>query len=138
MIDFTFDINLWVVLGATVAWFLLGWLWYSPVLFAKPWMALTGKTNADIKKGNPAQAMITSFILAFVEAYILAHFIALSQAMNFAEGLQIGFWLALGFIAIPFAIDYVYSGKPWKLYGISAGYQFVGLLLMAGILAQWG
>ncbi len=137
MNDFMFEINNWAVLGAAVAWFILGAVWYSPALFAKPWLALIGKNPDEVMKGNPTKPMIISFVLSLIEAYILAHFVALSGAMNFAEGVQIGLWLGLGFIAIPFAIDFIYPGKSWKLYAITAGYQFLGVVLMASILAQW-
>jgi hypothetical protein len=36
------DVNYWTVLVAAVAVFVLGWLWYSPLLFLKPWMRLRG------------------------------------------------------------------------------------------------
>ena len=35
-------VNSLAVLVAAVAVFVLGWLWYSPLLFYKPWMRLRG------------------------------------------------------------------------------------------------
>ena len=35
-------VNYWAVLVAAVAVVGLGWLWYSPLLFFKPWMRLRG------------------------------------------------------------------------------------------------
>jgi hypothetical protein len=137
MIDFAFDINFWTVLGATIVWFVIGAIWYSPALFSKQWIALTGHQMGGDKKGSIAQVMIISFIFSLIEAYILAHFVALGQAMTFIEGAQIGLWLGLGFVAMPFAIDFIYAGKPWKLYFINVGYQLLGVVIMAGILAQW-
>ena len=35
-------VNYLAVLVAAVVVFILGWLWYSPLLFYKPWMRLRG------------------------------------------------------------------------------------------------
>jgi hypothetical protein len=35
-------VNYLAVLLAAVAVFVLGWLWYSPLLFLRPWMRLRG------------------------------------------------------------------------------------------------
>src|SRR4051812_47000535 len=43
-----------VVVGA-VASFLLGGLWYSPVLFGKAWQRETGLTDEQLKSGNMAR-----------------------------------------------------------------------------------
>jgi len=39
------DVNIWAVLLAAVSSFLLGGLWYSPMLFLKPWNAAMGRTE---------------------------------------------------------------------------------------------
>jgi hypothetical protein len=53
--------NHWAVLvSALILWF-LGACWYSPVLFAKPWMAALGIVPGHAKKGL-ATGMISSFI----------------------------------------------------------------------------
>ena len=138
MIDFAFDINYWTVLSATIVWFVIGAVWYSPAMFSKQWITLTGKPmGGNMKKEDLWKIMVASFIFSLIEAYILAHFVALGQAMTFMEGAKIGAWLGLGFVAMPFAIDFIYAGKSWKLYFINVGYQLVGTIIMAGILAQW-
>jgi len=43
-------INYLAVLVATVVNFVLGGLWYSPLLFGKKWMALMNVTEEEIKK----------------------------------------------------------------------------------------
>ena len=49
-----FGVNPVGVLMAAVATFAIGMVWYSPLLFAKPWVALNGYTPeklAEMKKG---------------------------------------------------------------------------------------
>jgi Protein of unknown function (DUF1761) len=43
-------VNLWAVLGSAVATMVIGFLWYSPFLFAKPWMLAMGYDPADKAK----------------------------------------------------------------------------------------
>lgn len=47
---YVMGINLWSVLTAAVATMVLGFLWYSPLLFAKPWMILMGYDPEDKEK----------------------------------------------------------------------------------------
>ncbi len=47
----SFPINFLALIAATVAKGMLGWLWYSPLLFLKAWMRLTGITDAQMKAG---------------------------------------------------------------------------------------
>jgi len=35
-------INLWSMLVAAIATMVVGFLWYSPLLFARPWMVAMG------------------------------------------------------------------------------------------------
>ena len=43
-------INPWAVLVAAVATMVIGFLWYSPILFARPWMRLMGCDPDDKAK----------------------------------------------------------------------------------------
>src|SRR5713226_4739613 len=44
------NINLWSVLAAAIATMVAGFLWYSPVLFARPWMVAMGYDPEDKAK----------------------------------------------------------------------------------------
>jgi len=43
-------VNLWAVLGSAVATMVIGFLWYSPALFGKPWMLAMGYDPEDKAK----------------------------------------------------------------------------------------
>ena len=65
------EVNWLAVLAATVGSFVLGGLWYSPLLFAKPWQAAAGLTDEQLKAGNPALIFGGSFpIGAFLVGWI--------------------------------------------------------------------
>ena len=63
-------INWVAVLVAMVGAMVTGFIWYSPVLFVKPWMRELGKTPAQM--GNPAKAMLTAVVMHLVTAICMA------------------------------------------------------------------
>src|SRR5437899_10649202 len=44
-------INMFAVLGAAIAKIIIGALWYSPILFLKDWLELSGITEEQMKQG---------------------------------------------------------------------------------------
>ena len=57
------EINWIAVVVAAVACFLLGGLWYSPVLFGKAWQRETGLTDEQLKNGNMVKIFGLSLVL---------------------------------------------------------------------------
>ena len=129
--------NDWAVLvSALILWF-LGAVWYSPALFAKPWMAALGIVpNPDKRKGL-LLGMVSSFIGDLFVAFVLLHFILWSGASSFGAGAFVGFLSWLGFYAATQFPQGVYEGRSPRLFAINAGYWFVGLVIVGGVLAVW-
>lgn len=129
-------INLWAVLGAAVANFVLGGLWYSPLLFVKPWLAMSGVSkdvfDAGIAKGIAVEA-ITSLVMAFV----MAMAIPATGVVGLATGLLIGLLLWLGFVVPVLLGSITHEHKPFGYFAINAGYRLVAMLSMGAILALW-
>ena len=132
------EVNYLAVLVAGIVNMAVGFVWYSPALFAKPWMKLIGKTEAELKKGATPQLYLLTFVAALIEAYILAHFVIFAGAGNVMQGLQVGLLAGIGFVATAFASEYLFSRKPSKLYGITVGYHLVTLAINGALLAVWG
>jgi hypothetical protein len=131
-----FVINYLALAAATIARFLFGWLWYSPLGFGKSWMALTNCTPEDMKKNLPRAIpadLITSFILAFV----LVHAVHYAGATSAAQGAAVGFFNWLGFIATVTFTATLYEKRPFKLFLINNGFQLITLLFMGAIVAVW-
>ncbi len=68
------NINWLSVIVATIAAFILGSLWYSPVLFGKVWQKELGLSDEKIKNANMAVIFGTSFVLEFIAAFVLDMF----------------------------------------------------------------
>jgi hypothetical protein len=130
------NFNHWAILVSAVVLWLLGAVWYSPVLFAKPWMAMVN-VPSEGKNQKMLTGMISSFILDLVMAFVLDHVILWSGADSFAMGSLVGFIMWVGFFAAPALPQGIYEGRPFKLFAINSGYMLIGLILMGGLLAVW-
>ena len=128
--------HLAIITSAVILW-VLGAAWYSPALFAKPWMALLGITPDPSKKKDLMGGMIASFIGDLILALVLAHLVVWSGASTIGWGAFIGFLAWLGFIAAPNFPQGLYENRPFKLFLINSGYWFVGLLIVGALLAVW-
>ena len=125
----------WVaILGATVAGFALGGLWYGP-LFGKAWMAALGKGPDDL---DPAPTpYIVSFITALITSTALALFIGAFGLIRVIDGAALGLVVGIGFIATAMASDSAFCGWGLRLFLIQAGYRVAYSVLMGGILVYW-
>ena len=61
------SVNLWSVLVAAVATMVVGFLWYSPLLFARPWMVAMGydpddKARMEAMQKSAGKSYAISFI----------------------------------------------------------------------------
>ena len=132
--------NLVVVLVSAVISFIIGMLWYSPVLFGNVWIKLEKRSTKDMKQAKASGMtwrLVCAFIGAFITAYVAAHFVAYVAAVTFMQGMQLGFWLWLGFAApLQFGIV-LWNNKPVKLFFINTLQVLVNLMIVNGILAVW-
>lgn len=135
-------INFWAVLVAAVATMVIGFLWYSPILFARPWMRLMGydpddkSKLAEMQKGAGKLYAIT-FVATLVSAVVLAKFVDVTSVNRVFYGMKVGFAVWLGFVATVQLTGALFGKQPIKLFLINTGYQLVCYLAMGAILAVW-
>jgi len=134
-IHHTFN-HLAIIASGVFLW-LFGAVWYSPPLFAKPWMAMLGIQKGQSKQASLIAGMISSLIGDLVLSFILAHFIIWSDASTIGWGALIGFLVWCGFFAAPNLPQGIYEGRPFKLFAINNGYWLIGLLVSGGLIAAW-
>jgi hypothetical protein len=128
--------NHWALLVSALFLWFLGATWYSPALFAKPWMAALGISPGHPKKGL-ALGMVSSLIGDLFVALILLHFILWSGASTYLMGAFVGFICWLGFFAAIQLPQGIYESRPFRLFAINGGYWLVGLLVIGALLAVW-
>ncbi len=130
------EINGLAVLAATVSSFALGGLWYSPLLFARPWQAAAGLSDAQLRAGNPALIFGGSFVLAFVAAAMCGMFLEPRPGLAFGAGAGLG--AGLCWVATSFGINGLFEHKPLGLVLINAGYHTLQFTAIGAILGAMG
>lgn len=128
------------VIVATLVHFILGGLWYSPLLFGNKFLqiiAWTPQQLEQIEAQSHAKELIIAFVSSLVLVYILAHFVQYTKATNALAGIQTAFWLWLGFIATSNIATVLFELRPLGLYLINVSYQLVACALAGAILAVW-
>ncbi|MBL8993738.1 MAG: DUF1761 domain-containing protein, partial [Spirochaetia bacterium] len=76
-------LNYWALFASSLLTFLIGGLWYSPVLFGKLWQRENKLSDQDLRKGSPAPIFIGSFLLSLVAALNLALFLGPKSDWSF-------------------------------------------------------
>jgi hypothetical protein len=127
------SVNLIAVLAAGLVAFVLGSLWYSPLLFGGIWKKLS-KVKKHKKDKFLWLRYLIYFIGMFLMAFVLGHFLIFAAAVTYIEALVTAFWLWLGFIA-PITIGGVlWEYKSVKLFLLNNAYNLIALGLMSTIL----
>ena len=125
----------WVgVAVATIAAFVLGWLWYGP-LFSKPWLRELGMTQEHMSSQGPAMAplLAVQFVATIITATVLAIIIE-RFGPGVTTGLTVGLLCAAGFVATAKLADVIFAQtSSSKRYWIEAGNQLVSYALMGAI-----
>lgn len=134
-----FEIDYLAVLVTAVAGFLIGWLWYSPVLFAKPWMAEM-KITEEMMKEAAAKGMagffIRSFLYTLFSTAALYLLIASRGYPNVIKGVGIGVFAGL-FVGLRFLNGAVWEQKSAKLLAITVGHEVALFAAQGAILGAW-
>jgi len=131
-------VNYWAVLLAAIVSMVIGFLWYSPWLFGKTWMKLSGLTDQKLK-AMKQKGMTTAYVLMFigslVSSLILAYIIAYAEVTTVLGGAAIGLMTWLGFVATTSLGMVLWEGKPVGLYLLNNGHSVVMAIITGGILA---
>lgn len=135
-------INLLGVLVAAISSMVVGFLWYSPVLFAKAWVREMGydmndKAKMEEMKKSAGPAYAGSFVASLVSAFVLALFLHWTRAENWQFGMLVGLHVWLGFVATVQLTGVLFMKQSMKLFAINTGYQLVCYLVMGAILGAW-
>jgi Protein of unknown function (DUF1761) len=129
------QINYLAVLVAAVSCFVIGGLWYSPVMFANLWMKEANITEESIKQANMSKIFGLSFILTLIISFNLAAF--LGPDAGLVWGISAGALAGIGWVAASFGIVYLFERKSMKLFLINAGYLAVAFIVAGGIIGAW-
>jgi hypothetical protein len=124
--------NILAVVVAAVSSFMLGGLWYSPVLFGNAW----NTENGGVKQaGHPAKVFGISFVFSLIAAAAFASWLGAAPALETA--LKAGALAGFGIAATSFGINYQFAQRSFKLWLIDGGYHTAQFMLFGLILGLW-
>lgn len=139
-----YAINWLAVLASAVASMVMGFVWYSPILFAKPWMKLMGvkydtpeEKAAMQKEAGPMYGQ--AFVMTLISAIFLAIVITRMHVPDddLLRGVKIAFGVWLGFVMTVQYTGALFTKRPKMLFLIDTGYQLVCYLIMGAIITKW-
>ncbi len=136
------NVNLLSVLAAGIATMILGFVWYSPALFAKPWMREMGydlndkaKLKEMQKSAGPTYGI--AFLAGLVSAFMLGKILSITPIDTALYGMKLGLGVWLGFVATVQLTGALFMKSSMRLFAINTGYQLACYLVMGAILAVW-
>jgi hypothetical protein len=128
-------VNWLAVVAAALSMFVLGAVWYSPILFVKQWARAAGLEIDYANRGNFAAILGMSFVLTLIMAANLAFFVAgipdVMTVVTYALAAGLG-WAALSLWVIS-----LFERRPFAYVLINGGYLTVGFAIMGLILGLW-
>jgi len=136
------NLNWLAILVAAISAMVVGFLWYSPILFAKPWMREMGYDPNDKAKVQEMQksarpAYGGSFVASLVSAFTLALILHGLRGEDLHFGIMASFHIWLGFVATVQFTGALFMKQSMKLFAINTSYQLVCYLVMGSILTVW-
>jgi len=136
--DYPF-INIWAVLVSALAFWALGALWYSPVLFGKRWQKELKLTDYELKNANMGLIFGLSFLLMLFMVWALNFVINSHKAeeVSLMSGLWYGVFTGFFFSMMTTGINYLYQRKSIVLWLIDGIYVVLGLGIAGMILGSW-
>ncbi len=122
-------------LAASLVGFLIGGLWYSPILFARHWLRAAGLDETTVAQAGKGRIFGLAFACTLVMALALA---ALGgPPAGVLAGLGTGLLVGLGLAAPALGVLYLFELRPAALWWINGGYLVVTLAAMGALLGAW-
>ncbi|WP_433853251.1 DUF1761 domain-containing protein [Stenotrophomonas nitritireducens] len=125
--------NIWITLLAAVSSFVVGGLWYSPMLFGKAWIAENGGPPTT---GHPAKVFGVSFAFSLLAAACFAVLVGPSPTLE--SSLRLGALVGAGLVAASFGINYQFAQRTFRLWLIDGGYHVAQFLLFGVVFGLLG
>jgi hypothetical protein len=126
------QINYLAAIAAALSGFLLGGLWYGPLL-GKRWAQ-------EVFGGPPPKAKMApvfggAIVMSLIAAFVFALFLGPSPPLMLGTGA--GFACGAGWVATSLATNYLFARRSLALFAIDGGYVTLQFTLIGLILGLW-
>lgn len=128
-------INHLAVAVCAVMSLVIGALWWSPLLFAKPWQAANGLTDEQLANMNAIKTFGLTLLIAWVISYNLAFFLG-SPDTTWKWGLAAGLLTAIWVVGM-FIIVALFEQRSLKYIAINCGYIVIYFAVIGFVLGIW-
>lgn len=129
------------VLVVSVIGFFLGALWFSPVLFVKPWFAemkYTPEKLAEFQKEPGGKLMLPKcFLWTILSTFTLAALLAANHTSGVVKGLEMGLFVGVGILGARSSVNGMFERRTTRHLLITTGHDIVLLALQGAILGVW-
>ncbi len=131
------SINWLAVLVSVIASMVIGFVWYNPSVFYKPWLTTLGRRREDRPQAAMTSLYVFTILASLVEAVALALALKTMGSSGAVAGAVGGAMIWLGFVAPTNLVNKLFAGQGWKGWLIEAGDHLVYLLVAGAILGAW-
>jgi hypothetical protein len=129
--------NIIAIIVCIVVNMIIGALWYSPLMFGKAWLSLTGRKAEEITKEDGNKSMSFAIIPAAVSAFGLALLVGIAQPGTIFDALVIGSLASVVFSGMSALNLVLFEGRTLKLSLLHTGYFIVSWNIVSIILTLW-
>ena len=125
-----FDVNWLAVVLAAASGFVVGGVWYGPIM-GKRWMGAVGLSKDDMASVSMGPVYGGAFAFSLLASWALAHtFATYAQDLSFGIKVLTAVGVAIGFIIPAIGTNYLFSMKGKALFFIDASYWLLFYLAM--------
>jgi hypothetical protein len=127
------------VFVVAAAGFLLGWLWYSPLMFNKAWvieMQNSSQALANLK-GRMGPATAVAFFFTLLSTFGLAVLINEHHTASALRGAEFGAFVGAIVVGSRMLSSSVWENRSARLLRINLGHEIVLFALQGALLGCW-
>jgi hypothetical protein len=136
---FPVEFNWLAVAVSAVISYVLGALWYSPLLLGKPWIAAHGFTDEQLQQMQQSGPMpyVLTAIAHLTAAIVISALVDYANVLTLVDGLWFGLLLWLGVAAVAGLIMNQFSDRKFSVFLIDTSYHLAYTLIIAVIVTVW-
>lgn len=136
--DLLGEVNWLAIVVATVAYWILGAIWYANSVFGRAWQRASGTELAEGYRPGPG-LYIGTLIANFLTVMATAMLAVATGSTDVSDAIVLGVVVGIGYAVALLLLGAVTETKPnagvW--FTINAGYHLVGVLGSALIVTLW-